>query len=117
MQSMHALSDCSIMLYVMAERWPDVKRYRDAFETIKRSVVTLIGDGKNRQKENLPTAIGDAWSDLNNIDFDTMDNIIFDDLNQDLEGGIKDGIRIPTWDYVNGYVQNAPANQGENPST
>jgi hypothetical protein len=114
MQIIYALSDCSIMLYVMAERWPDVKRYRDAFEVIKRSVVSLIGDGKNQQREKLPTAIGDAWSDLNNnFDFNMMDTIIFDDMNQDFDGITRDGMQNPAWDYVNGYVYSGTTNHPE----
>lgn len=101
------------MLYVMAERWPNIKRYRDAFETIKRSVISLIGDGKNEPREKLPTAIGDAWSDLNNFNFDMMETMTLGDMNQmfyDKDGG---GIQNPTWDYADGYVYNGTTIESE----
>lgn len=34
-----AISDCNVMLYVMAERWPAAGKYRDVFENLK-SIVT-----------------------------------------------------------------------------
>jgi len=36
------LTDCSIMLYVMTERWPLARKYRDVFETIKESVLAIL---------------------------------------------------------------------------
>lgn len=39
MSTTNALSDCTIMLYVMAERWPKAGRYRDTFERLKQLVL------------------------------------------------------------------------------
>jgi hypothetical protein len=38
---MSALTDCSIMLYVMTERWPAARKYRDMFESIKQCVLAM----------------------------------------------------------------------------
>lgn len=36
------ISDCNIMLYVMTERWPAARKYRDIFEQIKNIVEDVI---------------------------------------------------------------------------
>lgn len=46
-----ALTDCSIMLYVISERWPSAKRYRDSFEGVKRCVVNLIAQGNQEPRK------------------------------------------------------------------
>jgi hypothetical protein len=42
-----ALTDCSIILYVMAERWPAGRKYRDLFESVKKSVLDVISEEKH----------------------------------------------------------------------
>lgn len=34
--AINALTDCTIMLYVMAERWPQARKFRDTFERLKQ---------------------------------------------------------------------------------
>lgn len=36
------LNACSVVLYVITERWPGARKYRDAFESIKQCVLDLI---------------------------------------------------------------------------
>jgi hypothetical protein len=76
-KTMSALSDCSIMLYIMTERWPNIKRYQDAFETIKRTVLELMVDGKHQSKT---TVMGDVFSSLQDFDFDMIGDINRNDL-------------------------------------
>ncbi|KAE9370898.1 hypothetical protein N431DRAFT_510353 [Stipitochalara longipes BDJ] len=78
-KTMSALSDCSIMLYIMTERWPNIKRYRDAFETIKRTVLELMADGKHQSK---PTTMEDVFSSVQDFDLDMIGDINRDDLEQ-----------------------------------
>lgn len=40
------INACSIVLYVIAERWPGARKYRDIFEVIKQSVMEAIEDGQ-----------------------------------------------------------------------
>jgi hypothetical protein len=40
------INACSIVLYVITERWPAARRYRDIFETIKQSVLDAIEEGE-----------------------------------------------------------------------
>ncbi|PVH99770.1 hypothetical protein DM02DRAFT_468178, partial [Periconia macrospinosa] len=42
MYSFNALNDCSVLLYVMGERWAASTKYRDAYESIKRTVIDRI---------------------------------------------------------------------------
>ncbi|ETS76568.1 hypothetical protein PFICI_11955 [Pestalotiopsis fici W106-1] len=44
-----AITDCSIMLYVMAERWPEAQRYRNIFERTRISMLKIIA-GDTSQK-------------------------------------------------------------------
>ena len=37
----NAINDCNIMLYVMTERWPAARKYRDVFERLKNGVADV----------------------------------------------------------------------------
>ena len=50
MSSNDHLSSCSIVLYVMTERWPEAQRYRDAFEKTKRIALELVAAGRHRPR-------------------------------------------------------------------
>jgi hypothetical protein len=45
------LTDCSIMLYVMTERWPLARKYRDVFERIKEAVMDIIAGGNHNHDQ------------------------------------------------------------------
>ena len=47
------LNACSIVLYVITERWPGARRYRDAFESIRQCVLDLIADGNSQPRKPL----------------------------------------------------------------
>ncbi|KAK5173984.1 uncharacterized protein LTR77_001063 [Saxophila tyrrhenica] len=42
------INDCSIVLYIITERWPGAKRYRDLFESIKDPVLHTIEQHDNQ---------------------------------------------------------------------
>jgi hypothetical protein len=46
-----AISDCNLMLYVMAERCPPAQKYRDVFERINENVGDVISRGTIKQRE------------------------------------------------------------------
>lgn len=63
------MNACSIVLYIITERWPAAKRYRDVFENIKQLVLDSIeqNDYADRKaitnlKSNLQTTMGN-WQD------------------------------------------------------
>ncbi len=51
-----AIHSCSSMLYVMAERWPPAKQYRNAFEGVKESVFAYIASGTHAAREPVPSS-------------------------------------------------------------
>jgi hypothetical protein len=38
----NSMNACSIVLYIIAERWPSAKKYRDVFEEVKQTVMDAI---------------------------------------------------------------------------
>lgn len=41
------LTDCQLLLYIMTERYPSARKYRDVFERIKTAVLSVIAQGKH----------------------------------------------------------------------
>ncbi|EMR67751.1 putative c6 transcription protein [Eutypa lata UCREL1] len=39
--------DCQLLLYIMTERYPSARKYRDVFERIKTAVLSVIAQGKH----------------------------------------------------------------------
>jgi hypothetical protein len=85
-RSVGALTDCSIILYVMAERWPTGRKYRDLFESVKKSVVDAIGEGKHMPRIPVTAMTDDTKTTL--LDF--QDNPTTDSIYEDLEHMICD---------------------------
>ncbi|RDW82656.1 hypothetical protein BP6252_03768 [Coleophoma cylindrospora] len=52
-QTSNDINACSIVLYVITERWPGAKKYRDAFEAIKQCVLDLMQDGDYQPRKPL----------------------------------------------------------------
>ncbi len=42
------INACSIVLFVITERWPGARRFRDTFEFLKQNVIDDIAEGKNQ---------------------------------------------------------------------
>ncbi|RYP51832.1 hypothetical protein DL768_002908 [Monosporascus sp. mg162] len=42
-----SLTHCQLLLYIMTERYPSAKKYRDVFERIKTAVLSLIAQGNH----------------------------------------------------------------------
>lgn len=42
----NAMNACSIVLYIITERWPGAKKYRDMYEAVKKSVLESIEESK-----------------------------------------------------------------------
>jgi len=51
------LTDCSIMLHVMTERWPLARKYRDVFERIKESVLDILEKGTYQTRQHIPGSV------------------------------------------------------------
>ncbi|EME42010.1 hypothetical protein DOTSEDRAFT_174788 [Dothistroma septosporum NZE10] len=75
------LNACSIVLYVIAERWPHATRYRDLFELLKDAVSEAIEEGayepRRAIKKLRPGAVNEALREMqpteaNQDDFPAM---------------------------------------------
>lgn len=61
-----ALSDCQLLLYVIAERYPTAKKYRDIFERLRNAVIEHIHAGKHQpgQPVNFDSSIHQDFAGL-----------------------------------------------------
>ncbi|KAI2618408.1 fungal-specific transcription factor domain-containing protein [Hypoxylon sp. NC1633] len=44
------LTDCQILLYIVTERYPSARKYRDVFERIKSAIMGIIAEGKHKPR-------------------------------------------------------------------
>ncbi len=44
------LTDCQLLLYIITERYPSARKYRDIFERIKTTITSLIARGEHRPR-------------------------------------------------------------------
>ncbi|KAI1802406.1 fungal-specific transcription factor domain-containing protein [Daldinia bambusicola] len=44
------LTDCQILLYIVTERYPSARKYRDVFERIKSAIMGIIAQGKHEPR-------------------------------------------------------------------
>jgi hypothetical protein len=96
-KSLSALTDCSIMLYVMTERWPEARKYRDVFESIKRLVLNMIAEGKHQPRKAVSMMNDEVLNTLQGVNFG---NMVAENSRDDLEQMIGDmtGERMWGWD-------------------
>lgn len=74
MHNFNALNDCSVLLYVMSERWAASTKYRDAYESIKRTVIDRISEGLSRPRRAPMSMPADLRDTLQNIDVGMADS-------------------------------------------
>lgn len=79
-----ALTDCSIILYVMAERWPAGRKYRDLFESVKKSVLEVISEEKHVPRMAVVNMKDEMQTSLHGLQANpaTEMETIHDDLDQ-----------------------------------
>ncbi|KAK8138556.1 hypothetical protein PG984_001936 [Apiospora sp. TS-2023a] len=44
------LTDCQLLLYIVTERYPSARKYRDVFERIKKTIMGLVAQGKHEPR-------------------------------------------------------------------
>lgn len=81
-KSISALTDCSIILYVMTEKWSGGKKYRDIFEVIKKSVLDAIAEGKHIPRAAVTSMKDDMQDTLQGLQSEVTMKNIPDDLEQ-----------------------------------
>ncbi|KAH9897468.1 fungal-specific transcription factor domain-containing protein [Xylariomycetidae sp. FL2044] len=58
------LSDCQLLLYIITERYPSARKYRDVFERIKSAILNIIAQGKHQPRN--PVNLGGNAQDTFN---------------------------------------------------
>jgi hypothetical protein len=97
-KSIGALTDCSIILYVMTEKWPGGKKYRDLFESVKKSVLDAIAEGKHIPRTAVTSMKDDMQITLQNLQVDTTTESIPVDLEQMISD--MTGEAVCFWDDI-----------------
>ena len=101
MTTSNGIHNCSILLFVIAERVESAKKYRNAFEVIRQRVIDQISDGgpkrQNRQTvpgltmDLAPTAESfqvDQQFDVDNGSFEQFSQIITDMTGETFVSGV-----------------------------
>ncbi|KAH8678294.1 fungal-specific transcription factor domain-containing protein [Xylariales sp. PMI_506] len=115
MANLNALNDCSILLYIMTERWNASSKYRDAFESIKRTVIELVSEGKNRPRRTVAGMSDEVRDSLQGIDVgmaeshrDALEQMISGMTGEQLELDVQP-MDIPATNGLHGYWDRDPA--------
>lgn len=82
----------------MTERWPIIRRYREAFEAIKRSVLHLIAEDKHQPRQAIPIIPDDVRTTIQSLEVNMAENINKDDLEQMI--GDMTGEHLAFWNEV-----------------
>lgn len=79
-----ALGDCQLLLYVIAERYPSAKKYRDIFERLRLAISVLMQAGMHQpghpvaldesMQQDLFAGLEDTWPDGMSSDFTDIIN-------------------------------------------
>ncbi|KAI2614671.1 fungal-specific transcription factor domain-containing protein [Hypoxylon fragiforme] len=77
------LTDCQILLYIVAERYPSARKYRDVFERVKSAILNIIAQGKHQPRNPVHidpnvqeglASIDGQWASRVGADFSYMVN-------------------------------------------
>lgn len=116
-KSIGALTDCSIILYVMSDKWPAGRRYRDLFESVKKSVLDAIGEGKHMPRPAVTSMKDGMKTTLQSLPIDPAKESINHDVEQmlcdmtgqpdfwddiDMNMGMNDDTNFPMPDEISG---------------
>jgi hypothetical protein len=59
------MNACSIVLYIITERWPGAKKYRDMYEVVKQSVLESIDESKYEPRRAIKRLNPGFFSSMN----------------------------------------------------
>lgn len=85
---------CSIVLYIITERWPGAKKYRDVFESVKQTVLESIeanGYEERRAIKDLTPSLYETWKSL---DEGTEGRNEFEAMVGEMAGELKKSHRV-----------------------
>lgn len=81
------MNACSIVLYIITERWPGARKYRDIFETIKQHVVDSIEEGKYEPRRAIKKLRPTLRATLQTIESRQEDQEVLTAMVSDMAGG------------------------------
>ena len=91
------INACSIVLFVITERWPGAKKYRDAFEAVKQKVIDPLANGENKEpRQAIEFLKSIIPSSLTSIELGE-DRQEFSRIVTDMSGQIVDPAKIQTF--------------------
>lgn len=95
------INACSIVLFVITERWPAAKKYRDAFEAVKTNVIDPLAEGKSNGPRHAVTQLRSIIpSTIPSIDIgedrQEFSRIVTDMSGQDMDPDIIGNLKGPS---------------------
>ncbi|KAF7555653.1 hypothetical protein G7Z17_g1983 [Cylindrodendrum hubeiense] len=101
MTTSNGIHDCSIILFVIAERVPSAKKYRNAFEVIRQRVIDQISNAPERRAREAVAGLTEELApsahliqtsvpyEVDNCSFEEFSKIITDMTGEDFTVGIS----------------------------
>jgi hypothetical protein len=81
------MNACSIVLYIITERWPGARKYRDVYETIKQMVLESIEEGDYEPRRTITNLRPGLQAALQSIDENEEGQGEFSAMVADMAGG------------------------------
>jgi hypothetical protein len=90
------MNACSIVLYIITERWPGARKYRDVYETIKQMVLESIEEGEYEPRRPITNLRPGLQAALQAIDHNDEGKGEFSAMVSDMAGGADpSGVELP----------------------
>ncbi|KAI1465821.1 fungal-specific transcription factor domain-containing protein [Daldinia caldariorum] len=115
------LTDCQILLYIVTERYPSARKYRDVFERIKSAIMDIIAQGKHEPRNpvhldpNVQKGFANfegQWSPGIGADFSYMVNTMTGNTAAAAEPSFNFGMN-PSVNALVGHVEQPASNLGQ----
>jgi hypothetical protein len=87
MKTSNDMNACSIVLYIITERWPAAKKYRDVFENVKQTVLESIEDNSYEERKAIGSLGPTLQSTLKTWGKGEEGQLDFDAMIADMAGG------------------------------
>ncbi|KAF2029460.1 hypothetical protein EK21DRAFT_112834 [Setomelanomma holmii] len=86
------MNACSIVLYIITERWPAAKKYRDVFENVKQTVLDRIEENGYEERKAIESLKMSLPATLGASEKDEDGRLYFKAMTADMAG---EGLRQP----------------------
>jgi hypothetical protein len=89
MKTCNDMNACSIVLYIITERWPAAKKYRDVFENVKQAVLDSIEDNGYEERKSIGSLKQTLQNTLDTRDKKEEGQLDFEAMIADMAGGYE----------------------------